>query len=283
MDMKPCYIGNVHEVYQLSDNKLVIVSTDRMSVHGKIIPWLIRDKGVIQTKISNFWFNMTTDIIPNHIISTNIDDMPSFFHNDYFRHRTVMVKKLKIIPYEFIVRGYMFGRLWKSYQRKEAFCRFQLIDKNYHLAEKLDQPIVTPTIKLDHNRDVDVDMSLVEKKLGKGITEYIYKISILLYERCCQFAASRGIIIADTKLEFGVNDQNELILADEIFTPDSSRFWDSDDYQIGVTPRSYDKQLLRDWLSNHKVQNQYQYEQIPYELIDKTEKIYADCYKKLLL
>lgn len=161
--MKPSYVGNVHEVYNISEDKLVIVSTDRMSVHGKVIPWLIKNKGVILTEISNFWFDRTSDIIPNHIIKTDINDMPSFFHDDYFRNRTVMVEKLKIIPYEFIVRGYMFGRLWKTYQKNQNLCGINLVEQKFCLAQKLKSPILTPTIKMDHNRDVDVEMDLVEK------------------------------------------------------------------------------------------------------------------------
>ena len=280
--MKPIYIGNVHEVYNISERQLVIVSTDRMSVHGKTIPMPIKDKGIILTEISNFWFNLTKDIIPNHLLETRNDHMPCFFHDKRFYRRTVLVKKLKIIPYEFIVRGYMYGRLWDNYSEGKDLCGVHLSNPNYQLASKLDSPIITPTIKLDHARDKNTNLSEVSAKLGSNVTDYLCNVSLSLYKRCSEIAKKKGIIIADTKFEFGIDEQNEILLADEIFTPDSSRFWDAATYQVGQSPKSFDKQLIRDWLSNNKKGNEFQYDKIPREIIERTEEIYASCHKRLL-
>lgn len=281
--MKPFYTGNVHEVYDVSKNELVIVSTDRMSVHGQIIPYPIKNKGVILTEISNFWFNLTKDIIPNHLLETQNNCMPSFFQTTEFSRRAVLVKKLKILPYEFIVRGYMYGRLWKEYNKGNDLCGIHLSNSHYQLASKLDYPIITPTIKLDHARDKNINLSEVSSKIGQDITDYLCHVSLLLYNRCSEIAEKKGIIIADTKFEFGIDAQNQIILADEIFTPDSSRFWDIATYQVGQTPKSFDKQLIRDWLSHNKIENKYQYDKIPHEIIKKTESLYADYYKRLLI
>ena len=271
--MRPSYVGNVHEVYDISEGNSIIVSTDRLSVHGKVIPWEIENKGIILTQISNFWFSYTEDIIQNHIIETNVSKMPDFFRSKKFERRTVMVQKLKIIPYEFIVHGYMYGRIWKEYKKTQ---------NKMKIAEKLDFPLLTVTRKLDHNRDVDVDLEEVKRDLGEKKFYSISDACIKLYDRCNKFALGKGLIIADTKFEFGLTINDKIVLADEIFTPDSSRFWDLENYTVGKIPKSFDKQLIRDWLSNHKENNQYQFDKIPYQLVLETQNRYSECYDRLL-
>lgn len=281
--VKPVYSGNVHDVYELSEDKLIIVATDRMSVHGNIIPWTIKNKGIYLTKISNFWFQKTKDIIQNHIIETDINNMPSAFHNSSFFGRTVMVKKLKILPYEFIVRGYMYGRLWKSYQKGENLCGIVIPKRKYCLAEKLEYPILTPTIKLDHSRDVDIDIHLVEKDLGKSNYEMIQKVCIELFNRVQSYFEDKDLIIADTKFEFGVDKKGDIILADEIFTADSSRYWDLKTYSVGKNPNSFDKDELRRWLTDQQINGKYQYDKIPPSLITRTEGIYKQLFDKMVV
>lgn len=281
--MKPKYIGNVREVYDISDNQLVIVSTDRLSVHGKTLPWELENKGIMLTEISNFWFSYTKDIVKNHLVETNTANMPAFFQTEYYSCRSVLVEKLRIIPYEFIVRGYMYGRLWKEYSKsKEIKSNQYHFNGELQFAEKLIHPILTPTIKLDHNRDIDVEIDTVRKDLGNDVFEYIREVCLTLYERCSEFAYKKGLIIADTKFEFGINQNNDIILADEMFTPDSSRYWEISDYSIGTPPKSFDKQLIRDWLANHQENNQYQHAKVPYDIIVKTQERYAELHKRLL-
>lgn len=269
--MHPNYIGNVHDVYDLSENELIIVATDRMSVHGGIIPWKIQKKGIIQTQISNYWFDKTRSIVRNHLISSDMKSMPTFFQSETFAGRSVLVKKLKMLPYEFIVYGYLYGRLWE-----------RSADSNAKLADKLDRPIFTCTSKLDHSRDVDVNLDAVENKLGSETLCRIKDICLSLYNVAVNIAAECKLILADTKFEFGFDENGDIVLGDEILTPDSSRYWDMDSYEPGVDPPSYDKQLIRNWLSNNKLNEEYQFDKIPMDLISQTEKIYAEFYSKLL-
>ncbi len=279
--MKPTYSGNVHEVYDISTDHLVIVTTDRISAFGNLLPTPIKNKGVILNKISNFWFDKTNNIVPNHIIDDKIENMPEFFQNELFRDRTIMVDKLNIFPFEFIVRGYMFGRLWDAYKNGENLCDTMLSD-DYELAQKLKYPVITPTTKCDNGRDENVDIKYVESRLGTEMTKRIVEICLCLYEECSKYASSKGLIIADTKLEFGLNRQNKLVLADEVFTPDSSRFWDICDYEIGISPKSYDKQLIRDWLLKNKMNDEFQFDKIPKSIIIQTEQIYNKCLNRLV-
>lgn len=279
--MKPIYVGNVHEIYKINDNQLAIVKTDRISVFGNLLPNPIKDKGIVLNKISNFWFDMTKDITGNHIVHNECHYMPLFFQDEFFKHRTILVDKLDIIPFEFIVRGYIFGRMWKAYKNNEPFCGKRILG-NYQLAEKLKHPVLTPTQKSNNNQDEDVDIKDVESQLGSSLTRQIVNICFDLYEECSKYALTKGLIIADTKFEFGMNKFNQLVLADEIFTPDSSRFWDAADYQIGISPKSYDKQLIRDWLLHNKKNNTYQFNAIPQNVYYKTEMRYKECLSRIV-
>lgn len=273
--------GNVNEIYKVSSEIFIIVKTDRISAKGKLLPFNIKDKGVIQNQISNFWFNKTKNIIKNHILETNIEKMPDFFHRNEFRDRTIMVQKAEIIPFEFIVRGYIYGRMWTAYQLNEKFCGVDITGK-YQLAQKLKTPIITPTTKMAGIYDKNVSIEFVKERIGKELTQQILKKSLELYNVCSYYAYERGLIIADTKFEFGLTSNQELILVDEIFTPDSSRFWEAKDYFPGSVPKSYDKQLIRDWLSQNRKNGNYQYDKIPLNIIKETEARYYECRYKIL-
>ena len=279
--MKPIYSGKVREIYDISDKHLVIVTTDRISAFDHILPVQVNGKGIVLNKLSNFWFDKTKDMIANHIVDDRVENMPSFFQNEYYRERTVMVKKLSMLPYEFVVRGYMYGSMWKAYNSGEDFCG-TMLPKNYKQAEKLEQPILTPALKHDIGHDEYVSMDEIASGIGTETTKQIEEICFRLYEVCSEYALSKGLIIADAKFEFGWDEQGELVLADEIFTPDSSRYWDACSYKVGVSPNSFDKQFLRDWLLNNKINGEFQFDRVPEKILAQTEKLYKECLNKLL-
>ena len=279
--MEPIYSGKVREIYDISAKHLVIVTTDRISAFDHILPVLVKGKGIVLNKLSNFWFGKTKDIIPNHIVDDNVDNMPACFQSEYFKDRTVMVEKLDMLPFEFVVRGYIFGNMWKAYESGESFCGMKL-PEGYKLAQKLEQPILTPAFKHDIGHDEYVDKAGVENRLGAELTNRIYEICFQHYETCSQYAYSKGLIIADAKFEFGRNGQGKLILADEIFTPDAGRFWDAAEYEVGVSPRSFDKQYLRDWLLNHKVNGGFQFDKVPESVLEQTENLYRECLRRVV-
>lgn len=279
--MKKLFSGKVRDVYEVNDEKLIIVTTDRISSFDVILPKLVKDKGRMLNEISLFWFNYTKDIVQNHILSDKLSDMPGYFQEKEFEGRTVMTKKLNMLPYEFVVRGYIFGNMWYAYQNKEDFCGL-VIKGEYQQAEKLESPVLTPSIKLNEEHDVYVPLNDIEDKIGMKTVEKIKDVCFKLYNRCYEYAYNRGIIIADTKFEFGVDHDGNLVLADEIFTPDSSRFWSLEDYRIGMSPKSYDKQYLRDWLQNNKIGDKMQFDKVPDKIFDDTARIYRECRDKII-
>lgn len=279
--MEPIYSGKVREIYDISEKHLVIVTTDRISAFDSILPVPIKGKGIVLNKLSNFWFDKTRNIVPNHIIDDRVEHMPLFFQNEFFRERTVMVEKLNMLPFEFVVRGYMFGSMWNAYDNGESFCGI-MPQNHYKLAQKLEQPVLTPALKHDVGHDEYVSMEKVESILGTEITRQITETCFRLYEVCNGYAFSKGLIIADAKFEFGQNTQGEVVLADEIFTPDSSRYWDAGSYKVGISPDSFDKQFLRDWLLDHKVNGVFQYDKVPENVLIQTEKLYHECLNRLI-
>lgn len=278
--MKPIYSGKVREIYDVSDQHLVIVTTDRISAFDNILPVLVKGKGIVLNKISNFWFERTRNIVPNHMVDDRVEHMPSFFGDEYFRERTVMVQKLKMLPFEFVVRGYLFGSMWNAYENGESFCGITL-PGHYEQAQRLEQPVLTPARKRDVGHDEYVSIKEVEAELGAEMTNRIMRSCFKLYEVCSEFAFSKGLIIADAKFEFGQNEQGEPVLADEIFTPDSSRYWDAQSYKTGSAPDSFDKQYLRDWLINHRSNGEFSFDKVPESVILKTEKLYQECLGRL--
>ena len=280
--MKKLISGKVREVYEVSEDKLVIVTTDRISAFDVVLSKPVPNKGRILNEISLFWFDYTKDIIPNHILSGNLENMPEYFQKNEFEGRAILVKKLKMLSFECVVRGYMFGNMWEAYKEKREFCG-QRLEGNYQLAGKLDPPVFTPSTKAHTGHDEYISYKYVEDMIGENMANKIKSISMKLYETCYNYAYSKGIIIADTKFEFGLDESGDLVLADEIFTPDSSRFWSLSDYSTGISPKSYDKQFVRDWLLNNKKNGEMQFDNVPDGVLTKTSEIYHECFRRLCL
>ena len=278
--MKKIISGKVREVYDLEDGRMVIVTTDRISAFDVILPTMITDKGKVLNALSNFWFDYTKDIVKNHMISAELKDMPAEFQKPEFEGRTILVKKLKMIPYEVIVRGYMFGSMYEAYKKGEEFLGHKF-DKEYKQAEKLDEPIVTPSTKAAEGHDINVTLDYMKKDLGDDLGTKIEQTALAIYKKCYDHAAKNGIIIADTKFEFGLDENGELVLADEVLTPDSSRFWNAAEYKLGTSPASYDKQFVRDWLKDNNLAGDPNIKSIPSEVVEKTSALYHECQKRI--
>lgn len=278
--MKKIISGKVREVYDLEDGRMVIVTTDRISAFDVILPVDIPGKGKVLNAVSEKWFDLTKDICKNHLISSDTKDMPAEFQKPEFEGRTMLVKKLKMVPYEVIVRGYMFGSMYEAYKKGEPFLGHSF-DKEYQEAEKLAEPICTPSTKAKEGHDINVTLDYMKKDLGEELGTKIEKAALSIYKKCYDYANERGIIIADTKFEFGLDENGELILADEVLTPDSSRFWNKDAYKVGTSPASYDKQFVRDWLKANNLAGDPNIKEIPAEIVKKTADLYAECQKKI--
>lgn len=281
--MKPIKEGKVREIYDNGDS-LIMVATDRISCFDVILKNIVTKKGSVLTQMSKFWFDMTKDILPNHMISTDVKDMPEFFQTPEFEGKSVLCKKLTILPVECIVRGYITGSGWASYQKNGTVCGIKL-PEGLQESDKLPEPIYTPSTKAElgeHDENISYEESVahLEKYFpGKG-EEYASKLrdyTIALYKKCADYAASRGIIIADTKFEFGIDDHGDIVLADEMLTPDSSRFWPADVYEPGHGQPSFDKQIARDWLKANP-DNDWT---LPEEIVQKTIGKYLECYELL--
>ena len=284
--MKKLINGKVRDVYEISYDKLVIVTTDRISAFDVVLPKIIPGKGKILNTVSLFWFDFTKDIIPNHIISSDFKALPEFFQKKEFEERTILVKKLKILPFEFIIRGYMFGSMWGAYLKTHKFCGYEF-DEVHNLYDKLPVPLFTPSTKAHTGHDEYVSVKQVENTLGKELTDKIKNICLKLYAKCYDYAYSKEIIIADTKFEFGLDENNELILADEILTPDSSRFWEvykytAEKHKKGTMFESFDKQILRNWLINNKKDGKMQFDNVPNNILQKTYDVYSNYFKKIV-
>lgn len=279
----PIKEGKVREVYDIGDS-LIIVATDRISAFDVILKNQIRKKGTILTQMSKFWFNFTKDVIPNHMISVNVKDMPEFFHNDNFDGNSMMCRKLEMLPIECIVRGYITGSGWASYQKDGTVCGIKL-PEGLKESEKLPEPIYTPSTKAeiglhDENISYEKSIEILEVKFpGKG-EEYARKIkdaTIALYKKCADYALSKGIIIADTKFEFGLDEDGNVVLGDEMLTPDSSRFWPLEGYEAGKSQPSFDKQFVRDWLKANPDSDYL----LPDEVVNKTVDKYKEAFALL--
>ena len=282
-DYKPFKEGKVREVYDIGDN-IIMVATDRISAFDVILKNKITDKGAILNRMSKFWFDYTRDVVKNHMLSIDTADMPEFFQDKRFDGRTMLCKKLNMIPVECIVRGYITGSGWKSYQENGTVCGIKLPD-GLTESEKLSEPIYTPSTKAeygDHDENISFEQSILylEKYFPENGRKYAEKIrdyTILLYKKCADYALSKGIIIADTKFEFGLDDNGEIVLGDEMLTPDSSRFWPLEGYEVGHSEPSYDKQFVRDWLKSNPDSDYL----LPENVINKTIEKYKEAYEKL--
>lgn len=257
--------GKVRDIYDLHD-RLLIVSTDRISAFDVVLQNAIPNKGEALNRLSVFWFKKTEDIVPNHIL-------------DVVDPRTVLVKKAEPIKIEFVVRGYLYGWAWRSYRERKKICGIRL-SPGLEKAERLPQPILTPTTKAEVGHDVEMTRKDVIEKIGRDAFEKIEESCLLLYERACGRAEKNGIIVADTKLEFGFYN-GDLILIDELFTSDSSRFWPSDRYAVGTSQISFDKQGVRDYLESTDWNKQPPAPSLPEHIITETSRKYIEAYERL--
>jgi len=273
--------GKVRDIYDLGDS-LLIVATDRISAFDVILPTPIPDKGRILTLMTLFWLDYLKDIVENHLITANPDEYPEILkpYKELLRERSMLVKKAKVLPVECIVRGYITGSAWKEYKEKGEVCGIKL-PQGLKESEKLPKPIFTPSTKAAlGEHDVNITFEEMKKIVGEEVAEKIKEISLKLYQKASQYAEERGIIIADTKFEFGLYE-GRLILVDEVLTPDSSRFWPKEEYEPGRPQKSFDKQFIRDWLKASGWKERTPPPPIPEEIVLKTRERYLEALKRL--
>ena len=277
--MEPIKSGKVREVYDNKDT-IIMVATDRISAFDVILKNKITDKGAILTQMSRFWFDFTKDILPNHMISTDTSDMPADFQTDAYKGRSMLCKKLHMLPIECIVRGYITGTGWASYQKNGTVCGIAL-PAGLRESEQLPEPIYTPTTKADlgdHDEHITFSdtVEILNKEFpgrGEKLATALQDKTLALYKKCADYALTKGIIIADTKFEFGLDEDN-LVLGDEMLTPDSSRFWPQEGYEPGKSQPSFDKQFVRDWLKANPDSDYL----LPDDVIEKTIEKYKEAY-----
>ena len=282
-EFKPFKEGKVREVYDIGEN-LILVATDRISAFDHILKNKITDKGAILTQMSKFWFDYTKDIVKNHMVSVDVKDMPEFFQSEKYDGNSMLCKKLEMLPIECIVRGYITGSGWESYKKNGTVCGISL-PEGLKESEKLPEPIYTPSTKAelgDHDENISFEQSVeVLEKLYPGkCRDYATQIkdcTIKLYKKCAEYALSKGIIIADTKFEFGLDENGNVVIGDEMLTPDSSRFWPLEGYEAGKSQPSYDKQFVRDWLKANPDSDYL----LPDDVIDKTIAKYKEAFELL--
>ncbi len=277
--MKKISSGKVREIYEVDNDSLMLVVSDRISAFDVILPNPVPDKGKVLNKISEFWFDYTKDFVKNHVISTNTNEFPEEFKGPEFEGRSMFVKKLKMLPIECIVRGYITGSGWKSYKENGTVCGIKLPD-GLQESEKLPEPIFTPSTKAAEGHDENISFEETCKLIGEELATKVRDTAIEIYSKCAEYAATKGIIIADTKFEFGLDENGNLVLGDEVLTPDSSRFWPADDYEIGRGQKSFDKQYMRDWLKENKWDAENP-TPIPEDVINTTRAKYIEAYERL--
>lgn len=272
--------GKVRDVYEL-DDKLLIVATDRISCFDVVLPTPIPDKGKVLTKISLFWFSFLEDLVDNHIISDKVSDLPDTLsgYKKQLEGRFIITRKCKVIPFECVVRGYLSGSGWKEYQDNGSVCGIKL-PNGLKQSDKLPQPIFTPATKAEVGHDENVDFDYMAGAIGVDLADKIREISISVYQKASSYAEEKGIIIADTKFEFGIY-QDKLILVDEVLTPDSSRFWPKDTYAPGGPQLSFDKQFVRDYLETLDWDKTPPGPDLPADVVQKTREKYQEALKIL--
>ncbi len=274
--------GKVRDIYEIN-NALLIVATDRISAFDVVLPSGIPYKGKVLTWLSEFWFQYTSSIIENHLITTRIEHMNNSIitqHNDILEGRSMLVKKVDIIPVECVIRGYLAGSGWKEYQNTQSICGIKL-PPGLKESEKLPEPIFTPSTKATTGHDENIPFSRVVDSIGKKLAEELKEKSMNVYLKASEYARSRGIIICDTKFEWGITKDNKTILIDEALTPDSSRFWPLEGYKAGVPQHSYDKQFIRDYLESICWDKKPPAPQLPPDIVQKTSEKYLNAYEAL--
>jgi len=273
--------GKVRDIYAVNNDKMMIVVSDRLSAFDVVLPDPIPDKGRVLTELANFWFSKLGHVVPNHL--TGIDPesvVKGEEEKAQVRGRAIVVKKLKPLPIEAVVRGYLIGSGWKDYQQTGAVCGIRL-PKGLQQAQKLPEPIFTPATKAESGHDENISFERMCEIVGKDVGQKVRDLSIRLYQEASEFAATKGIIIADTKFEFGLNEKNEIVLIDEVLTADSSRFWPADQYRVGISPPSYDKQFVRDYLETLDWDKTPPAPKLPADVIARTSAKYREALEKL--
>ena len=274
--------GKVRDIYRIDDDHMLIVTTDRLSAFDVVFPQPIPEKGELLTRISNFWFDLSSDLVVNHLTNLKLQDYVSEQDFIELAPRSIIVRKLKTLPVEAIVRGYVIGSGWKDYQASGQICGIEL-PAGLQQAQQLAEPIFTPSTKAEvGDHDINVDFEHTIDLIGEQRARQIRDVSIRLYRMAADYARPRGIIIADTKFEFGLDENDQLVLIDEILTPDSSRYWPADQYRVGTSPPSYDKQFIRDYLETLDWDKTPPAPHIPQDLIDKTREKYQQVHDILI-
>jgi phosphoribosylaminoimidazole-succinocarboxamide synthase len=274
--------GKVRDVYALPENELLIVASDRLSAFDVVLPDPVPGKGEMLTQMSNFWFAQTAHLVPNHLLERPLESIfPSGVDIALYARRSVISRRLKPVPFEAIARGYLIGSGWKDYQASGALCGIAL-PAGLRQAEQLPEPIFTPSTKAAvGGHDENVSFDKVVAQVGADLAEQVRAATLAIYRFAAEYAAVRGILIADTKLEFGTDDEGKLYVMDEMLTPDSSRFWPADQYRVGISPPSYDKQFVRDYLETLDWNKQAPGPSIPATVIEVTAAKYAEALQRL--
>jgi phosphoribosylaminoimidazole-succinocarboxamide synthase len=273
--------GKVRDIYAIDEGRLLIVATDRLSAFDVVLPDPIPGKGEVLTQTANFWFARTAGIVPNHLTGTEPAEIIGADEAARLGDRAIVVKRLKPLPVEAVVRGYLIGSGWKDYQNTGAVCGIEL-PEGLQMAAQLPEPIFTPATKAavgDH--DENIDFATMCDLIGSELAERVRDLSIQIYQHGADYARAHGIIIADTKFEFGLDDDGKLYLIDEVLTPDSSRFWPADQYQLGISPPSFDKQFVRDYLETLDWDKTAPGPELPQEVVDKTALKYRQALEQL--
>src|ERR1700704_3209022 len=285
-DLKLVRRGKVRDVYAVDEDRLLIVATDRISAFDSVSPTPIERKGEVLTALSRFWFAKLGHVVPNHLLTTNVDEMPEVVrnHTSQLRGRSMLVRRTEVFPVECVVRGYLSGSGWKDYQRTGQVCGHQL-PAGLRESEKLAAPIFTPATKAETGHDENISEQQMADIVGSEVTEFLRDVSLLIYREASDYARSRAIIIADTKFEFGRDRNGRIILIDEVLTPDSSRFWAADVYKPGQPQPSFDKQPLRDYLDAERRAGRWNGDAppppLPASVVDATSRRYLEAYRRV--
>jgi len=272
--------GKVRDIYAVGADKMLIVASDRLSAFDVVLPDPIPDKGRVLNEMANFWFGKLGHVVPNQLTGIDPETVVQQNERDQVRGRSVVVKKLKPLPIEAVVRGYIIGSGWKDYQKTGKICGIEL-PKGLKQAEKLPEPIFTPATKAVEGHDENISFAQVEQMIGAALAAKVRDVAIKLYKEAADYAATKGIIIADTKFEFGLDAKGELVLIDEVLTADSSRFWPADSYRVGISPPSYDKQYVRDYLESLTWDKTPPAPKLPDDVIARTSQKYRDALERL--
>jgi phosphoribosylaminoimidazole-succinocarboxamide synthase len=273
--------GKVRDIYEVDPGRLLMVTTDRISAFDVVLPTPIPDKGRVLTGLSLFWFDRTTDLMPNHMVSAATSDLPGEFaeHREELAGRSMLVRRARMIPIECVARGYLSGSGWKEYRQAGTVCGIQLPD-GLGESERLPEPIFTPATKAETGHDENITIERAGEIVGRGLAERLKELTLALYERGAALAADRGVILADTKFEFGFID-GEIALCDEVMTPDSSRFWPADGYAPGGAQPSFDKQYVRDWLDDSGWDHEPPPPELPADVVGHTAGRYREAYERI--